>query len=190
MLTAAALLQSWTRLASDASIFLIVGGLCILGLVVVLVVLRTAFPSGKPRAGGITTGPMPRRLANTPALDFGERAAVAIGLDQTKAQRGHDASQKVEVRALDDIMDGIINNGWGNARVLRLQDHRAVVRYYQCADCGPGTGAENPTGHGCSFQAGYLRGAFGKLVEGDVRATETMCRAHGQPVCEFEVAFA
>ena len=184
------LLQSWTRLASDASIFLIVGGLCILGLVVVLVVLRTAFPSGKPRAGGITTGPLPRRLANTPAITFSERPAVAIGLDAAKAQRGQEASQKLKIHALDDIMDGIINNGWGNARVLRLRDHLAVVRYYQCADCAPGTGVENQPGHGCSFQAGYLRGAFGKLVPGDVRTTETRCRAQGQPVCEFEVAFA
>lgn len=184
------LLQSWTRLASDASVFLIVGGLCILGLVVVLVVLRTAFPSGKPRAGGITTGPLPRRLANTPAITFGERPPVAIGVDTASAQRGQEASQKVKVQALDDIMDGIINNGWGNARVLRLQDHRAVVRYYQCADCAPVSGAADQPSHGCSFQAGYLRGAFAKLVTGDVRATETLCRGQGQPVCEFEVVFA
>lgn len=184
------LLQSWTRLATDASIFLIVGGLCILGLVVVLVVLRTAFPSGKPRAGGITTGPLPRRLANTPSVPLVERTPVAVGLDPASAQRGHDASQKVRVNGLDDIMDAIINNGWGNARVLRLKDDRAVVRYYQCSDCAPGTGAENQPNHGCSFQAGYLRGAFSKLVAGEVRATETACRAQGHPVCEFEVAFA
>jgi hypothetical protein len=191
LLQADAGLQGFPKLAGDASIFFIVGGLCMLGLVVVLVLLRTIFPTGKPGAGGLIEGRLPRFLLETSSLAKPvPRTRVPLEPTSNRFEEGHRTGAQLAAKGPDEILDHVDHSGWGEPRLLRFREDEVLVRYYKCDECDARARAPTAEAVGCTFQAGFLGGAFGRLGAAEAQVRELSCRAQGSPVCDFEVRLA
>ena len=167
----------------DGALFLIVGGLFMLGLVVALVVLRSIFPTGKP-SQGLAPDKLERRVLPTPDLALADTAPQGpTAFEPTRLQEGHREAARVKSPSLDDALTHTLRNRWGNPRLLRYMDDRTVVRLHDCAECGD----EKQTDAGCSFFAGFLEGVMRRLEGAQAQVSEVRCRRNGQPACEFEV---
>jgi len=173
--------------ASEASIFLIVGGLIVLGVVLVLVVIRSVLPSGRPERGDRRKGALGRELRRTPDLPENGARTAAIRFSQRDVERGRKAARRVAPRQLEDALDHAVRSGWAEPRILLLMQERTVLRNYRCDECERDKRAAANEPPGCGFNAGYFQGAFERLGAHKARVRETACRRFGAPVCEFEV---
>jgi V4R domain-containing protein len=173
--------------ANEASVFLIVGGLIVLGVVLVLVVIRSVLPSGRPERGDRRMGALGRELRRTPDLADVPAIDGRIPLTPQDLERGRKAARRVAPRQLEDALDHAVRSGWAEPRILNLSDARTLIRYYHCDECERDAAAATKDPPGCGFNAGYLEGAFKRLGSHETLVRETSCRRRGGAVCEFEV---
>lgn len=176
---------SFSNLMGDASLFLIVGGLVMLGLVVVLVVLRSFFPAGTP-SKGLSQDRVDTRLEATPGLAASEAQQPPIQPRGEALDAGRRLVRRHRAASLDEILETAHEQGLGEARFLRLLEDRSVIRFYHCSECG-GERAANP---GCHRNAGFLEASLSRFYNAAGRVQELQCRARGDPACEFEVRYA
>lgn len=170
--------------ANEASTFLIVGGLIVLGVVLILVVLRSVLPGAPPERGDRRKGALGRELRRTPGLGDAPAERQSVRLLSGDVDRGRKAAHKFAPRSVEEALDHAVRSGWAEPRILRLFQNRTVLRYYRCDECERTTPKERA---GCGFNAGYLMGAFERLESRRTHVRETACRRFGSPVCEFEV---
>ncbi len=76
------------------------------------------------------------------------------------------------------------NHKYAIEEVVEADDHHAVYRHYECADC---YGVPNIGMKICAYEAGTAAGCFSAALGKRCEVTETKCCANGDPYCEFLV---
>jgi hypothetical protein len=175
------LLKAAGQSVGDAALFLIVGGLFMLGLVVVLIVLRSVFPAPKKASPGLSRDTMDRALLRTHAIEQGPRTSRPLLVEELG--RGRAEAQRLRPPTLDAALDVLVRRGAGDPRVLRMRDEVTVVRLENCGDCRAAPTADT----GCGVVAGFLEGVLRGLEGAHARVQEVACRRAGARACEFEV---
>jgi V4R domain-containing protein len=175
--------------ANEASTFLIVGGLIVLGVVLALVVLRSVLPMAPPERGDRRKGALGRELRRAPDLPDPPAEATNVPLSAADLERGRRAAREFGPRSVEEALDHAVRSGWAEPRIIDLAGQRTILRYYRCEECERGRGARTDA-PGCGFNAGYLLGAFEHLERRPAHVREVACRRQGAAVCEFEVSSA
>lgn len=188
------------------SLFLIAGGVFILGVLMVLLVVRSAL-FGTPARRDVAAAPSvlvaPPAAPAPLAPEGSRRLAREAAEDPENAHRlGRRAGGAVRSRSLDEALDRFAQAGLGDPRVVSTTSHRKVVRLPSCRTCtavaarGATRFAWNPeefsgseVAPACEFERGFLEGALAPLVAGAARVRETACRTRGDRACEFEVVY-
>jgi predicted hydrocarbon binding protein len=168
---------------------LIAGGLVMLGVVVLLVLIRSLFPVARPSTHDLSEG-LDRSMRPTENVELASDGRIDAHFEEEARDRGRKAAAEGKGGLPHDVLKRILDEGWGEPRMLHIGHGQARVRIHACSECGSADAAGGDVGGviGCGAQAGYLQGAFGRLWEReDVRVTETACRRAGHPVCDFEV---
>lgn len=191
MFPLAALLDTAVRrMAGDAALFLVMGGLFMLGFVLLLVLLRSVFPSKPqpPPGAAVVHG---RALRYTPNLTGPQRPEFMPNPpDSVDLEEGRNAAGRLKMRSMEQILDKLVENGWGEPRILRALEDRVHLRFYRCRDCEGLASRMDTQVHGCGFPQGFLEVAFQRLEHAHVDVHETACRRTGHGTCEFEVRYA
>jgi hypothetical protein len=171
------------ELLETGAIYLIVGGLTMLGLVVVLVLIRAAFPVGTETASARDVSGE-NRMHSTPTLEKEPDPTSAPGpLAESARATGQDRAARMHFEHVNDLMQALQEQGWGQARLLMHTHERARVRLYACEACAAGTG------EGCGEPAGFLEKALERLGGRPTSVEETRC-GRGSGACDFEVRYA
>lgn len=151
----------------DAAVYLMVGGLIMLGVVVGIVLARSVFPVRESSTAALEAG-RAESMRQTPEL-----AAQAAG------RRVDGVPKPPTFASREDGLAWLEDNGFGRPRILRIDAQTARVRVYACSECAEGAS-------GCRAQADRLAAALGAAGSS---VGEVACRGDGDAACEFEVAF-
>lgn len=188
------------------SLFLIAGGVFVLGVLMVLLVVRSAL-FGTPARRDVAAAPSVLVAQPVPpaplAPDGSRRLAEEAAHDPETAFRlGRRAGGTIRSRSLDEALDRFAQAGLGDPRIVSTTSRRKVVQLASCRTCtavvarGAAEFAWNreefsrsKTAPACEFERGFLEGALGPIVAGAARVRETACRTRGDRACEFEVVY-
>lgn len=167
--------------ASEASLFLLVGGLVMLMVVCSLVLIQNMLPLRPDTADELLAKTSRRRLRS---LDGGPLATEL-------ARRNGRDRRMLAAAPVDVALDRLVELHVGEPRLLMAQDRVSRIRLYSCRGCAFGSGANSssasPT-QGCGRERAALEEVFGAVYGAAVRARESACRRRGDAACEFEVA--
>lgn len=169
-------------LLADASVYLLTGGLVVLGVIVLLVLLRSLFPATRS-----STEPLERGrevvLKHTPSVDVDGAQSEPGPFDEDDLNQGRKAASSDKPRSMPELTRALERRGAGDPRILAIDRGFARLRVYGCDECGDDAARTA----GCGRQAGYLGQAVESIWKRDARVRETACRRHEAPACEFEV---
>lgn len=168
-------------LMGNAALLLIVGGLAMLGLIVLLLLLQSLFPSRPLDANGREPEPLrPQLRPLGPGVPAPEMSELSRRLRSGKATRRP---------VVDEALDQIFRLRVGEPRLLRHRPHYSLVRVYECRTCTSGH-AHRPFRHkveGCAFERSAVENAFQGTFGEAALAREVACRMRGDSECEYEV---
>lgn len=171
------------NLLADASVYLITGGLVVLGAIVVLVLLRSLFPASRSSTDALERG-RDIVLKPTPAIGSPDPEAGADSFDDDDVKQGQKAASSDKPRSIPELARAIERRGTGEPRILSVDRGRLHLRVYGCTECDE----RADRSVGCGRQAGYLSKAAERIWGRQARVRETACRRQRAAACEFEVA--
>lgn len=171
-----------SELFADASVYLITGGLVILGVIVLLVLLRSLFPASRSSTAALDRG-REIVLKPTPNVEADAARGEPGPFDSDDVEQGRKAASSDKPPSIRELARALERRGAGDPRILSVGVDRVRFRMYGCDECRDSKGRSA----GCGRQAGYLRQAAETIWKRGAKVRETACRRHDSPVCEFEV---
>lgn len=169
------------ELLADASVYLITGGLVVLGIIVILVLIRSLFPASRSSTAALERG---RDIVLKPTPNVEEGGEPGGDFEEDAFGEGQKAARSDRADSVHDAVRSLENRGAGKPRILQVARGRVHVRLYDCEECQ----SAGATEQGCGRQAGYLAEAVGRAWDRRAQVRETACRRRQAPACEFEVA--
>ncbi len=170
------------ELLADASVYLLTGGLVVLGVIVLLVLLRSLFPVTRSSTEALERD-REIVLLPTPNVDVDAAGAEPGPFDEDDLDEGRKAASSDKPRSLPELTRALERRGAGDPRILSVDRGFTRLRVYGCDECG----ADSTRSAGCGRQAGYLGQAVESIWQRGAQVRETSCRRYDAPVCEFEV---
>lgn len=149
--------------------------------------------SAQPRPEEAGGGPAGEKLVQVEHAHAEARTPATADRSDASANhafaRGCRAGQRVDVEDTEDVLRCLTEANLGTPSIVQSTPNLILVRLDDCRGCRRRTARERDGDgtEGCPFEAGFLEGAIGKVLEDGAVVRETACSRWGDEACDFEV---